>query len=107
MRRAFGNENHGVQVDTVAHRDHGFAPLEIERGGDWLKMLRRFAGVVGIARSGALLHLRCTRQGDSCHEDGYASQSEAMGAADHSIDLIQVVVAETKILEMRNRVADY
>ena len=54
MRRAFGNENHGVQVDTVAHRDHGFAPLEIERGGDWLKMLRRFAGVVGILRGGGL-----------------------------------------------------
>jgi hypothetical protein len=51
---AFRDENHRVQVDSIAHGDHGIAALVIEGGCSGLELIGRLAGVVGILGCGSL-----------------------------------------------------
>jgi hypothetical protein len=46
-----GNEYDGEQLDAIAHGNHEFAANVIEAVGLGLKILRRFAGKIGVLGS--------------------------------------------------------
>jgi hypothetical protein len=67
--RALRNEDHRVQPDAVAHRNHGLAPDVVEALGDGLELRRRLAREVRV--------LRARLRGDaSCEEKGPSTAAE-------------------------------